>query len=225
MSQTLIVCPLKIEMKYLVEGLSKKGQVFTMRATPKLSLLQDSSRKLTVAVGGHGKVQFALQTQYLLSQINDVSSVICVGAAGALAEHVKVGDLVIAEKTIEHDYTERFDLKAKTPEFLHHAELLRVASSVSGHSGFTVHFGSVASGDEDIVDAVRAQQLFEKTQALAVAWEGSGGARACLFHEIPFLEIRAITDNARDTVAESFAENLQSCMHNAADFLERMLAN
>jgi len=43
---------------------------------------------------------------------------------------------------------------------------------------FQVHIGPIASGDEDIVDSVRAIEVRTATEALCVAWEGSGGARA-----------------------------------------------
>lgn len=227
MPRLLILCPLKKELTYLREGLVKCGWEFESQSTPRLSLHHCASRSVTLAVGGHGKVQFGIQTQYLLHHFNDVKSVICVGAGGGLAEHVKVGDVVVAEKTVEHDYTEAFAANAVIPEFFAHPQLLqktnRAPNRIQGDFKYTVHFGSIASGDEDIVDAKRAQELYEKTGALAVAWEGVGGARACRFNEIPYIELRVITDNARDSVAESFAKNLQPCMHNAADFIHRLL--
>ncbi len=208
MSHTLIICPLKKEVTYLLEGFSKAGWLFETRSTPKLSMYQCHSQNITVSQGGHGKVQFALQTQHLLNHLEGVSQVICIGAGGALATHIKVGDLVIAEKTVEHDYAEKFNPSAKIPEFLSHSTLLQLASQVPLSSNYNVHRGVIASGDEDIIDSQRALELFEQTQALAVAWEGSGGARACAFNKIPFLELRTITDNARDSVAESFFKNL-----------------
>jgi nucleoside phosphorylase len=54
----------------------------------------------------------------------------------------------------------------------------------------------IASGDEDIVTIERAAELHTQTGAVAVAWEGAGVARACLFSQIPYLEIRGITDTA-----------------------------
>lgn len=225
MSHTLIICPLKKEVTYLLEGFSKAGWLFETQSTPKLSMYHYRSQNITVSQGGHGKVQFALQTQYLLNHLEGVSQVICIGAGGALASHIRVGDLVIAEKTVEHDYNEKFNPSAKIPEFLSAPHLLQLASQVPLISDYNVHRGVIASGDEDIIDTQRALELFEQTQALAVAWEGSGGARACAFNKIPFLELRTITDNARNSVAESFLKNLRICMHNAADFIQRLLVS
>jgi adenosylhomocysteine nucleosidase len=224
MPHVLIICPLKKELVGLTEGFAKLGWEFESQATNRLSLSVERSRGVTLAIGGHGKAQFGVQTQHLLAELGDVTKMICVGAGGGLAEHLVVGDLVVGVKTLEHDYAERFSPDAKIPEFTAHENWIENAKRVASASSYKVYFGVVASGDEDIVDAHRARELYMKTGALAVAWEGSGGARACLFNSIPFIELRAITDNARDSVPESFAKNLARCMHNAAHFIHHLLA-
>jgi adenosylhomocysteine nucleosidase len=54
------------------------------------------------------------------------------------------------------------------------------------------------------------------TGAIAVAWEGAGGARACRFSGVPFLEIRGITDSAGHSAPTDFEENLIIALHNLA---------
>lgn len=221
--ELLIVCPLKKELTYLCEGLSRLGWEFETVAAKKIPVFYNRSRSVALAVGGHGKVQFGIQTSYLLNNLENVKRVFCVGAGGGLANTLKTGDVVVAEKTIEHDYAEKFDERAKLPEFWAQEELIVRARNIEIGASYRLLFGAIASGDEDIVDVARADELWKKTNALAVAWEGSGGARACKFHNIPFLEIRAITDNARSFVPESFLQNLKSCMANSADFINRFL--
>lgn len=62
--------------------------------------------------------------------------------------------------------------------------------------------------------------------ALAVAWEGAGGARACVFSGLPFLEIRGITDSADHRAPVEFEQNLEKAMANIAilirSWLERL---
>ena len=53
-----------------------------------------------LAWGGHGKAQFALHTRHLLDHVGHVDLVVCAGAAGALANGIAVGDIVIATRTI-----------------------------------------------------------------------------------------------------------------------------
>ena len=216
MQQLLLICPLESEIRPLLDGFASLGLGIETETDLKLPIFRIPSKAIIIARGGHGKTQFGIQTQYLITHLKNLRGVICVGAGGGLATHLKVGDLVIAEKTIEHDYTEKFDLNAKLPEFKAHPSLIDRFKNRNFNFSFDVHFGSVAGGDEDIVDLVRAEELHRHTQSLAVAWEGTGGARASLFNDIPYLEIRTITDNARDSVSDSFAKNLGSCMKNVA---------
>lgn len=51
---------------------------------------------------------FALHTRHLLDHVGHVDLVVCAGAAGALADGIAVGDIVIATRTIEHDYQQGF---------------------------------------------------------------------------------------------------------------------
>ena len=219
MKNLLVVCPLESELGYLLEALAGLGLGVEVRSSLKVPVYVAPG--MTIALGGHGKVQFGVQAQYLLSHLGPVDGFVCLGAGGGLDSHLRVGDLVVGEKTIEHDYTEKFDLGARVPEFLADSSLLAKVRKLSS-SSFDIHYGSIASGDEDIVDSERAGQLHHATGALAVAWEGSGGARACRFNGTAFLEIRAITDNARDSVPESFSKNLGLCMGNAAQLIYQL---
>ena len=67
-----------------------------------------------------------------------------------------------------------------------------------------------------MVETERKRALHESTGALAVAWEGAGGARACAFNRIPFIEIRGVTDTADHNAASDFEENLEVAMCNLA---------
>lgn len=56
-------------------------------------------------------------------------------------------------------------------------------------------------------------------EACAVAWEGAGGARAARFNQLPFLELRAITDTADHHAPDAFARNLSQAMMNLATLI------
>jgi adenosylhomocysteine nucleosidase len=220
MASVLVVAPQIEEAEALIRGFRQKGlsahevRIGALRCTsvPSLDLL--------VAVGGNGKAQFGVQTQHLIDHCPQAKLLICIGAAGRLAGALSVGDVVVATSTIEHDYKERFTSKP-LPCHDGDAEGLRQFARVSiAHEfPFRVHFGPIASGDEDIVDAHRSAELQAATQALCVAWEGSGGARAARFSGLGFLEIRAITDIADAHAAISFQENLSTVVPNVAELL------
>ncbi len=174
------------------------------------------------AVGGHGKTQLGVQSQYLIDRIDELGVLLCAGAAGSLTPAWTFGDVVVATNTVEHDYRLRFvqsDLPSHPGDPTLIAEL-RATTDGCGLS-FGVHFGPVASGDEDIVDGARADELRRTTGALCVAWEGAGGARAAAFNGLGFVEIRAITDGADADAGSSFHANCAVAMPNVAELLVR----
>ena len=180
---------------------------------------------VTLARGGLGKVQFAIQTQHLLDSCSDWDLIVCAGAAGALVDKVSVGDIVVATTTVEHDYNNKFN-KRPLPKFDGAGTAIADIKSVSRSAdAFSVHFGPIASGDEDVVETERRKELYESTGALAVAWEGAGGARACAFSSVPYVEIRGVTDTANHTAAADFAENLELAMDNLVTLITSWIAH
>ena len=215
----LIVTPMRKELDFLLQKCTEAGFCAEHSMIGRLPVVQLPDLGVTLAPGGLGKAQFAIQTQHLLDVCNNWDLIICAGAAGALTDGVRVGDVVVATTTVEHDYNNKFS-KRPLPKFdsarATIADLKSVSQSVNA---FSVHFGPVASGDEDVVEIERGKELHESTGALAVAWEGAGGARACAFSDVPFLEIRGVTDTADHNAASDFERNLEVAMSNLATLI------
>ena len=102
----LAVVPTSREFEALTDHLVEWGHVAGERRTGRLSV-KDSGGRLLVAPGGLGRVQFGLHTQHLLDDLANVKLVVCAGTAGGLSPEVVVGDVVVAETTIEHDFNSR----------------------------------------------------------------------------------------------------------------------
>lgn len=220
MASTLIAVPQADELEAVLETWLELGHPSDRRRLDDLRCHAVPSLDLIAAVAGHGKAQFALQAQYLVDRMDDVRRLICVGAAGGLTETVSPGELVVGTVTVEHDYRLRF-VEADPPEHAASDALLRQMRDVvrDGSFPFTVHFGRIASGDEDVVEKARAVEISEATGALCAAWEGSGGARVADFNRLDFLEVRGVTDAADADAPESFRENLARAMRGAARLL------
>lgn len=221
----LIITPLSEERAFLARSLRAQGFAEDRQQLGKLTVHSFPGLALTIALGGHGKAQCALQTQHLLDCSEHIDLVICAGAAGALASGVKVGDIVIGEATIEHDYLLKF-VQRPAPQFAGSQEMLAMLRSGQWSvQPAHIHYGLIASGDEDIVTAERARALHRQTGALAVAWEGAGVARACRFSHIPYLEIRGITDTADQDAPAVFETNLGIAMDNLGKMFGLMFAS
>ena len=207
------------ELDYLLQSCTKAGFQAESAAIGKLPVVRLPNLGVTLAQGGLGKVQFAVQTQHLLDNRSDWDLIVCAGAAGALADKVSVGDVVVTTTTVEHDYNNKFN-ERPLPKFDSAQAAIADLKSVSQLAkAFSVHFGPIASGDEDVVETERKRVLHESTGALAVAWEGVGGAKACAFSNVPFIEIRGVTDTADHNTASDFEQHLEIAMNNLATLI------
>jgi adenosylhomocysteine nucleosidase len=223
MSQNiLVITPLQKEYDGLYHSLSTLDLKSHTERIGRLNVHCFPEIDVTLAVGGHGKTQFGIQTQHLLDHAK-FDLVICAGAAGALAPVVSVGDVIIATSTLEHDYNNKFSEHPK-PRFAGDVKSIEQIKALDlSDANFKVHFGIMAGGDEDVIEVTRGAELRELHDALAVAWEGVGGARACAFSDVPYLEIRGATDTANHEAPIVFYINLKIVMKNIAYLLYRWL--
>jgi adenosylhomocysteine nucleosidase len=217
--KSLIVIPILEEMEAFLRAGSEHRLEALDTTIGRLEAIQFPELGITLVQGGLGKVQFAIQTQHALDVSQDWDAVLCVGAAGALTDTLKVGDVVVATETVEHDIHNRFG-PPLLPRFRGTPALLEsLKNSICPRTAFNLHFGPIASGDEDVVSLDRQEELRQRIGALAVAWEGAGGARACQFSKVPFVEIRGVTDNANGSAAMDFDTNLERAMKNVASLI------
>jgi len=222
--KTLLVFPLQEELAFFLAHCDKRGLTWNQGQIGQLAVIQMPDLDLTFARGGTGKAQFALQTQHLIDAGPKWEMVVCTGAAGALSDEIAIGDVVVATVTVEHDYQNRFTIRP-LPSFPGHRDAVDTLRAIQANGfSYDVHFGAIASGDEDIMTAGRRQQLREQTGGFAAAWEGAGGARACAFSGVPFLEVRGITDAADSGAVADFENNLEIAMGHIADLITIWLA-
>jgi len=211
----LTVIPTRDELDAFVEGCREQGHREESAVVGRLPVTRFPELAMAVACGGLGKVQFGIGTQHLLDE-GRWRLVVCAGAAGALVSDVSVGDVVIATETVEHDIRNRFG-PPRLPRFSGSAAILeQCRRGLRTDPPVRVHYGPVASGDEDIVDVERRAAIYERTRALVVAWEGAGGARASQFSGVEFVEVRGVTDSADGSAARDFEQNVRRAMTSVA---------
>ena len=214
----LVVIPTKNECTLFLKKCVELGHFYVEVQYGKLTCYEFTHLQVVVALGGLGKAQFGVQTQFLIDRIDDLDSVICVGASGCLNSNYVAGDVVVGTKTVEHDIQKHS--RKMMPEFASDALLLDIFDSLSTKSrSYSVHFGPIASGDEDIMSTKRKAEVRERTGADVVAWEGAGGARACQFSDLPFAEIRGVADFADHQAEGDFFKHLEAVMGNLAELV------
>ena len=177
--------------------------------------------RCVVAFSKWGKVAATI-TATLLIQEFAVTDLIFIGTAGALADGLKVGDIVISKRLVQHDLDarpiiSRFEMPLLNRIYVNSdSELTELAGrAVSNliNKGVenmveedaikefglapTLHFGDIASGDQFInSDEERNEILSLLPEVKCVEMEGAAVAQACLEFRTPFTVIRTISDTA-----------------------------
>ncbi len=174
-------------------------------------------RKVAIAWTGIGKVNAAMASTLLIEHLRP-SEVIFTGIAGALNPALEPGDIVIAQRTAQHDLgiwletglknrgeINRFTGERNPTFFVADARLLRLAElaaeqgqleSIDEHRAARVITGVVVTGDTFVMSAAKCAQLRADLGAEAVEMEGAAVAQICYQWNVPFIAIRAITDRA-----------------------------
>ena len=165
-------------------------------------------------------MDFAVKTLHLLERFPSLDGVICLGTCGALSTDLTIGDIVVATETVEHDFNRKLT-EGPIPSFKSDPTLLAAFKAIENFlpDNFSVRYGPIASGDEGIDSTSRARELMEKTGGIVAAWEGAGGAKACEFAGVPYIEVRCVSDLADEEAMTDFRANTPKAMSNLANLI------
>ena len=184
-----------------------------------------------VAFSKWGKVAATI-TATLLIQDFGVTDLFFIGTAGALADGLKVGDIVISKRLVQHDLDarpiiSRFELPLLNRTYVDSdptlTELAGKAVSSLLEKGVghmvgeeavkdfnlspTLYFGDIASGDQFInSDEKREEIMGLLPDVLCVEMEGAAVAQVCLEFGTPFTVIRTISDTANHNARVDFGK-------------------
>lgn len=181
---------------------------------------------ITAVVSGIGKVNAGICAQILID-IFKVDTIINVGIAGAVKEGIKTGDIVIAEKLVQHDVdvTGFGYKKGQIPgievlDFASDPELIEISKEIiSRFKDSNVYSGTIASGDQFINSLSRVLEIEKEYGAIACEMEGASIAHVCHLNNIKCIVIRSISDNARDDASIIYEEFKNGAIEKSTKFL------
>ncbi len=185
--------------------------------------------RCVVAFSKWGKVAATI-TATLMIQEFGVTDLFFIGTAGAMADGLKVGDIVISKRLVQHDLDARpiiprFELPLLNRTYVDSdPDLTALAGravnnlidkgvkNMVGEEAVkefnlapTLYFGDIASGDQFISsDAKRQEILSFLPDILCVEMEGAAVAQVCLEFNTPFTIIRTISDTANHNAHVDF---------------------
>ncbi|MBY0423995.1 MAG: 5'-methylthioadenosine/adenosylhomocysteine nucleosidase, partial [Cytophagales bacterium] len=175
-----------------------------------------------IALSRIGKVASAVTAATMIREF-DVKLLILTGAAGAIDPRLKIGDMVVARDTVQHD----MDCSPLFPRF--EAPLLGISRfpcephfvkmAVSAFKGLVVdgklnfispdvtlefhledvkvYSGLVGSGDQFINSGMKSQELHDALpEILCVEMEAGAVGQVCFEHGTPYIVLRTISDYA-----------------------------
>ena len=178
-----------------------------------------------------GKVAAAATAVTLIREFN-AGQLVFTGLAGAVADQLRVGDVVVAESLLQHDMDasplfpryeipllacSKFAADAGFSDLLARCATAYLQEDFMAHAGPdlcrqfgfeqpAVHRGMIVSGDRFINDARGVAALrAELPEALCVEMEGAAVAQICHEYEVPFAVVRTISDRADDSASLDFS--------------------
>lgn len=177
-------------------------------------------RRVVLARVGYGKVNAAVTTTLLIEHFRP-AEVIFTGIAGAVNPDLNPGDIVIGERTAQHDYCTLTDegpedkgtvnpvTGERNPLFFGADERLLALAveagtrvkmeeipSAGGRRKPAVTNGTIVTGDAFIASDAKKLELRERFSADAVEMEGAAVAQVCRIMNVPCLVVRSISDRA-----------------------------
>ena len=155
---------------------------------------------------GVGKVNAAMCVQILCDHFH-VTHIINTGVAGSLSNELDIGDFVISNDAVYHDFdchvvnykvgqvpglsTWAFPASPLLRDYAFRA----AEEENPGHA----KIGTVASGDQFVCQKEQKEKIIANTGALCTEMEGAAIAHAAWRNGVPFVVIRAISDKADDS--------------------------
>jgi adenosylhomocysteine nucleosidase len=165
--------------------------------------------------------------------------VISVGSAGALHPGYRVGDVLLADGVLQHDFAAAeaggfrlfgygADVPSKgDPLLVADAALVTAAfdaaASTTKRLGINLRRGRIATGDWFVADQKVRDAIAARSSADLVEMEGAAIAYAARSHDMPWLVIRSVSDAGDGDATLSFWEYLALASKNAAEIVRAIL--
>jgi adenosylhomocysteine nucleosidase len=244
-----ILAAMAEEVRHLGQALAVDDKIIRGGYPFRQGRLDDAPVVLVEA--GIGKVNTSLVATLLLDHFG-CRLLLLTGVAGGLDPTVGIGDVVIAEQLIQHDYGAVVDGEirpyrpgaapvgevrdplpyslAPAIRDLLHRQLDRFALPAlpANAAGGTarqpaIRFGTILSGDQFINCEMTRQRLFKRFGAQAVEMEGAALAQVAEQFKVPCIDVRCVSDLAGAASHLDFAAFLPYAAESAAQVLRRIV--
>ncbi|MFI3230578.1 MAG: 5'-methylthioadenosine/adenosylhomocysteine nucleosidase [bacterium] len=191
-----------------------------------------SGHNVILVRSGIGKVNASVCTQILID-LYGVDCIINVGVAGAIANELGIGDIVISEDTQHHDFdTTHFGDKLgeiprmDTSVFKADKELVQLAKECAEEevkNNQSVYIGKIVSGDQFVCDLDLKNNIKKIFKPKCVDMESASIGQVCYLNNVPFVVIRSISDGSDDNNPDEYENFFRDSAIKASLVLNNMI--
>ena len=183
--------------------------------------------KIILSKSGVGKVASATTTQYIIDKYKP-KYIINIGISGSLSPSLKTGDIIIAEKMIQHD----FDVTAfghpkgymdngiepNKPTIYYSDKKLIEKFNKNNY----IKPVTIATGDIFITDVKLKKRKKKDFSASAIDMESAAIAQTAKRNNTPLIVLRIISDGLKGNTSE-YMQNKERSAYNAASITLKIL--
>ena len=192
-----------------------------------------NDKDIVLVEAGVGKVNAARVTQILIDKFN-IEAIINVGSAGSANDELDIGDIVIGQKIVQHD----FDITAfghpkgyisNVGQYVESdTQLIKKMEQTINRldlNEFKIKIGTIASGDIFCTELQMKNKIRTKFNADAIEMEGAAIAQVCKLDNIPFIIIRSISDKPNGNNEITFDKFLEKASKRCAIIIKEFFKN
>lgn len=215
------------EIKELMENIAQEQISGIIYYTGKIY-----GKDVVVAKCGIGKVNAAVCTQAMIMKYAP-DTIVNTGVAGSLSSNLDIGDLVISDYVVHHDfdvsalneplgYIQEID-KIHIPSTKHVIE--KIYSSAKNLENINVYVGTIASGDQFVSNQDRKNVIVNNFNAMCTEMEGAAIGHVCYLNNVDFCIVRAISDKADGSAHMDFPTFAKIAVKNSAELIKKYIKN
>lgn len=180
---------------------------------------------------GVGKVNSSRVTQILIDNF-EIEYIINVGSAGTANNELNIGDIVIGENLVQHDfditafghkkgYISNVGETTKSDSKL--IEKFKKVITEISYKDYKVKIGTIASGDIFCTENTMKEKINKKFNADAIEMEGAAIAQVCYLDKIPFIVVRSISDSPNGNNNITFEKYLELASKRCSEIIKKFI--
>lgn len=242
-----IICAIPQEVLYLRGRLREPERTVLAHIDFDLGILDE--QPVVLVASGMGKVSMALVATLLVDRFH-CSAIVFTGVAGGLDPQLRIGDIVIADRVVQHDFGVTMDEQLNTyqpghlpfinrterlgyepdPGLMDHVKrllaglTLPVLSTPADDGGPPqIRYGTVLTGDQYLHCEATRIRLRNDFGGVAIDMESGALAQVCESFGVPWLVVRGLSDLAGAHSGTDFQRFLEDVAARSARVLLQSL--